>query len=163
MALGRIPRFSPSFGPGEIRAVVPALIGPQDDAGAARRFEAAFSSYIGVKHAIMVPSARFGFWLLLDAWGFGAGDEILIPALTYFAIPGMAVTRGCTPVFVDTERTTYAIDPAKSTPNKRNTLRQPTNGNSHCTGSVDATIPSAPVISIQELARICAPVEYHRR
>jgi perosamine synthetase len=113
MALGRIPRFSPSFGPGEIRAVVPALIGPQDDAGAARRFEAAFSSYIGVKHAIMVPSARFGFWLLLDAWGFGAGDEILIPALTYFAIPGMAVTRGCTPVFVDTERTTYAIDPAK--------------------------------------------------
>ena len=38
----------------------------------------------------MVPSARYGFYLLLRALGVGEGDEVIIPALTYYAIPAMA-------------------------------------------------------------------------
>jgi hypothetical protein len=38
----------------------------------------------------------------------------------------------------------------------QNTPRQPSNGSSHCTGSVDATMPNEPVISIHDAARICA-------
>ena len=39
----------------------------------------------------MVPSARYGS-LLCRALGVGEGDEVIIPALTYYAIPLMAPT-----------------------------------------------------------------------
>ena len=37
------------------------------------QFEQRFANYIGVKNAVMVPSARYGFYLLLKA--FGVADE----------------------------------------------------------------------------------------
>ncbi len=45
----------------------------------------------------------------------------------------------------------------------QNSPRQPSIGSSHCTGSVDASMPSEPVISIQALARSCAPASNQRR
>jgi len=54
--------------------------------------------------------------------------------------------------------------PTASRPAKaQNSPRQPICGNSHCTGSVEASMPSDPVISIQELARSCAASENRRR
>ena len=38
----------------------------------------------------------------------------------------------------------------------QNKPRQPSVGSNHCTGKVEAIIPSEPAISIQELARSCA-------
>lgn len=111
MAFGRIPRFSPSFGGGEFVAAARALVRPPDDDVAVRAFEQSFAEFVGAKHAIMVPSARFGFYLLLEAWDLGPGDEVILPSLTYFAIPGMAATKGCVPVFADTTATSYTLDP----------------------------------------------------
>ncbi len=45
----------------------------------------------------------------------------------------------------------------------QNRPRQPVNGSSHCTGSVAATMPSEPVMSIQELVRICVAGVSQRR
>ena len=45
----------------------------------------------------------------------------------------------------------------------QNRPRQPTTGISHCTGRVDATMPSEPDINIQELARNCAAGVNQRR
>ena len=45
----------------------------------------------------------------------------------------------------------------------QNSGRQPIRGNSHCTGNVEASIPSEPVMSIQELARIWCSGAYQRR
>ena len=45
----------------------------------------------------------------------------------------------------------------------QNSARQPITGSSHCTGSVEATMPSEPVISIHALARNCAAGLYQRR
>jgi dTDP-4-amino-4,6-dideoxygalactose transaminase len=59
----------------------------------------------------MVPSARYGFYLLLKSWGLGDGDEVIIPALTYFAIPALAKTAGVTPVFADIDLTTHVLCP----------------------------------------------------
>jgi dTDP-4-amino-4,6-dideoxygalactose transaminase len=99
------------------------LLRPGDESSRISAFELAFAEFIGVAHAIMMPSARFGFHQLLRGWGFGPGDEIVIPALTYFAIPGLAVTAGCTPVFADVGASTYTLDPdafeAAITPNTR--------------------------------------------
>jgi dTDP-4-amino-4,6-dideoxygalactose transaminase len=118
VALGCIPRFSPSFSLPELRAATKSLVRPGDDATAVRAFEQAFGEFIGARHAVMVPSARFGFHLLLEAWGIGAQvgghaeDEVILPAMTYFAIPGMAAAAGARPVFADIHPTAFTLDPA---------------------------------------------------
>ena len=49
---------------------------------------------------------------------------------------------------------TRAADPGRIVaPRPQNSARQPSTGISHCTGSVDATMPIEPVINIQELVR----------
>ena len=123
MAFGKIPRFSPSFSLQEavISARYLAQDGPNDEV--VGKFEKRFAEYIGAKHAVMTPSARYGFFLLLEALGIGAGDEVIVPALTYYAIPAMVPLTGATPVFADTGLRTHVLDPesfeAAITPNTK--------------------------------------------
>jgi dTDP-4-amino-4,6-dideoxygalactose transaminase len=112
MAFGKIPRFSPSFSPSEALICAKQLLGLGDDDEAVREFEARFAEFIGVKHAVMVPSARYGLFLLLESLGIGDGDEVIIPALTYFAIPAMTELSGAKPVFADVGLHTHVLDPA---------------------------------------------------
>ena len=56
-----------------------------------------------------------------------------------------------------------SIDRAISAARPQNSGRQPASGTSHCTGRVEASMPKEPVISIQELARSCAPGSSQRR
>ena len=111
MAFGKIPRFSPSFSPKEAFIALRYLMqaGPNDEV--VRKFEQRFAQYIGVEHAVMVPSARFGFYLLLEAYGVGQEDEVIIPGLTYFAIPAMVPLHGAKPVFADIGLSTHVLDP----------------------------------------------------
>ena len=111
MPFGRIPRFSPSFSPSEALLSARYLLqdGPNDEVVA--KFEQAFAAYIGSRHAVMVPSARYGFYLLLRALGIGDGDEVIVPALTYFAIPAMVPLTGARPVFADIGLRTHVLDP----------------------------------------------------
>ncbi len=111
MAFGRIPRFSPSFSPSEAALSARWLVASGDDNARVADWEAEFASYIGARHAVMVPSARFGFYLLLKALGIGAGDEVIIPALTYFAIPAMVPLTGARPVFADVGLRSHVLDP----------------------------------------------------
>jgi perosamine synthetase len=112
MPFGRIPRFSPSFSPSEALLSARYLLrdGPDDEVVA--KFEREFASYIGARHAVMVPSARYGFYLLLRALGIGEGDEVIVPAMTYFAIPAMVPLTGARPVFADIGLRTHVLDPA---------------------------------------------------
>lgn len=112
MYFGRIPRFSPSFSPAEALIAARYLARPHDDAEEVRRFERSFADFVGARHAIMTPSARYAFYLLLQAMGIGEGDEVVIPGLTYFAIPSIAVTAGVVPVFADVGLTSHVLDPA---------------------------------------------------
>lgn len=115
MAFGRIPRFSPSFSPVEAAISLRWLAQGSLDQSVDRRkvdeWEAAFARYIGAAHAVMVPSARFGFYLLLEALGIGEGDEVIVPALTYFAIPAMVPLTGARPVFADVGLRSHVLDP----------------------------------------------------
>ena len=56
-----------------------------------------------------------------------------------------------------------SIDNPVSAARIQNMGRQPVKGMSHCTGSVEASMPSEPVMSIHELARSCAPLLSQRR
>jgi dTDP-4-amino-4,6-dideoxygalactose transaminase len=112
MYFGRIPRFSPSFSLSEAWISARHIAVPPEDGPAVKQFEEAFAAFIGAKHAVMTPSARYAFYLLLGAHGIGAGDEVIIPGLTYFAIPSMAITAGVRPVFADIGLQTHVLDPA---------------------------------------------------
>ena len=112
MAFGKIPRFSPSFSPAEAWICTKHLIGAGEGPELVGEFEATFAQTIGAKHGVMVPSARYGLYLLLQGLGLKEGDEVVIPGLTYFAIPAMVELLGAKPVFADIGLHTHVLDPA---------------------------------------------------
>lgn len=110
MAFGRIPRFSPSFSPSEAWICTKHLLGMGGDDDLVGEFERSFAEFIGAKHGVMVPSARYGLYLILEGLGIGEGDEVIVPGITYFAIPAMVELLGATPVFVDIGLNTHVLD-----------------------------------------------------
>lgn len=69
--------------------------------------------YIKHKYIIYVHSSRWGLLLLLKALDLKDGDEVIIPAYTYFAVPSAIIRAGCIPVFVDIKKNNINIDPLK--------------------------------------------------
>ncbi len=84
------------------------ILGP-----AVTRFEESIASYLGVDHAIGLASGTDALVLALRALNIGAGDEVIIPAYTFFATAGTVMSVGATPVFVDVDPSTYEIDVAE--------------------------------------------------
>lgn len=76
-------------------------------------FEREFAAYCGVKHAIGCANGLDALKLIIQAYGFGSGDEIIAPANTYIASLIAISANGATPVLVEPDITTYLIDPAK--------------------------------------------------
>jgi dTDP-4-amino-4,6-dideoxygalactose transaminase len=65
------------------------------------RFEAAFSDYVGVRHAVAVSSGTAGLHLMCLTAGLGPGDEVIVPSLTFVATVNAVRYTGATPVFAD--------------------------------------------------------------
>lgn len=76
-------------------------------------FEKEFSEYCGVKHAIGCANGLDALKLIIQAYGFGSGDEIIAPANTYIASLISISANGATPVLVEPDINTYLIDPEK--------------------------------------------------
>jgi len=82
------------------------LLGKEDEA-----FERDFAAYCGVKHAIGVANGLDALRLIIKAYGFLEGDEIIVPANTYIASILAISDNGCTPVLVEPDINTYNINP----------------------------------------------------
>ncbi|MFI5046681.1 MAG: DegT/DnrJ/EryC1/StrS family aminotransferase [Acidimicrobiia bacterium] len=82
------------------------LLGPELAA-----FESELVSYTGRRHAIGVASGTDALRLALVAMGVGPSDEVLVPAFTAVPTAAAVCATGATPVFVDVDPTTAAIDP----------------------------------------------------
>ncbi|MDQ1558594.1 MAG: hypothetical protein QOD32_1654 [Pyrinomonadaceae bacterium] len=76
-------------------------------------FEAAFAEYLGARFCVGVSSGTAAVQLAVTACGVTAGDEVLVPANTFFATAEAVSTAGATPVFVDADPVSYTIDPTK--------------------------------------------------
>lgn len=82
------------------------FVGGEEVAG----FEAMLASFVGTEHAVGVNSGTAALQLALMAAGIGRGDEVILPANTFFATAEAVVAVGADPVLVDCERGTALID-----------------------------------------------------
>lgn len=75
-------------------------------------FESEWAAYCNAAHAVGVGNGTDAIQLALRSAGIGAGDQVLVPALTA-AFTALAVSMtGATPVFVDVDPVHYTLDPA---------------------------------------------------
>src|SRR5688572_13655014 len=79
----------------------------------AAAFESEFAEYLGVGHCVAVANGTDAIEIALKAVGIEPGDEVLVPANTFFATAEAVGNIGAIPVFVDCDAATYNIDAAK--------------------------------------------------
>jgi dTDP-4-amino-4,6-dideoxygalactose transaminase len=76
-----------------------------------KAFEREFAQYVHMPHAIAVSNGTVSIEMALRAFGIGAGDEVIIPARSFFATASAVIAIGAEPVFADVEIETQNIDP----------------------------------------------------
>jgi dTDP-4-amino-4,6-dideoxygalactose transaminase len=79
-----------------------------------RAFEAEFAEYCGAPLAISVANGTVALELALKALGVGPGDEVIVPARSFFASTSCVVAVGATPVFADVDPVSQTIDVASA-------------------------------------------------
>lgn len=75
-----------------------------------QKFEADFSKYLGLEHVISCANGTDSLEILLEAYGIGAGDEVIVPALSWISSSEAIGRCGATPVFVDVCEDTLLMD-----------------------------------------------------
>lgn len=76
----------------------------------AARLEEVFRERLGAPHALAVTSATAGLHLVLAAMGVGAGDEVIVPALTWPSTANVVELLGARAVFADVDAETLQMD-----------------------------------------------------
>lgn len=84
-----------------------APLGPQVEA-----FEREFAEVVGARHALALSSGTAAIHLALILAGVGPGDEVVVSTLTFAASAFPVLYLGARPVFIDSERTSWNMDPA---------------------------------------------------
>lgn len=109
-----LPFALPDYGEAEQLAVRDVLASGWITTGPkTKAFEAAFANAVGAKHAIAVNSCTAALHLALEAAGVAAGDEVITTPYTFAASAEVIRYFGATPRFVDVDRRTFNIDPAR--------------------------------------------------
>ncbi len=75
------------------------------------RLEQELCDYTGAKHVIVVGNGTDALILMLRAAGIGPGDEVIVPAYSFFATASSVLHAGAQPVMVDILPGSYALDP----------------------------------------------------
>ena len=83
-----------------------APLGPHVDA-----FEKEFAQKVDMPHAVALSSGTAALHLSLRLSGVSAGDEVLTSTLTFVATANAVTYCGAKPVFIDSERDTWNMDP----------------------------------------------------
>lgn len=74
-------------------------------------FEKRFADFLGVKRVVGTSSCTQSLFLVLKALEIKEGDEVIVPALTFFATANAVLHAGARPVFVDSDPSTGNMDP----------------------------------------------------
>jgi perosamine synthetase len=73
-------------------------------------FEKIVAEYCGVPYAVAVSNGTVALHLALVALGIGAGDEVIVPDLTFAATANAVIYTGATPLLADVETESWTID-----------------------------------------------------
>jgi perosamine synthetase len=110
----KIPIYQPSFDGNEKKYVNDCL----DSSWISSKgkyislFEKKFGEFIGINHSTTVSNGTVALHLALVTLGVGDGDEVIVPSFTYIASVSTIVITGAKPVFVDSLKETWQMDPA---------------------------------------------------
>ena len=74
--------------------------------------EAACNEYLGIDSATFVTNATAGFEIAYKYANLKAGDEVIVPAITFVATMAYPLAIGCKLVFADVDPRTINMDPA---------------------------------------------------
>lgn len=98
----------------DIESVVKTLRGDYLTTGpSVSEFEKRIAAYVGSKYAVAVSNGTAALHCACYAAGIKAGDEVLVPAITFAASSNCVLYCGGKPVFVDINPDTYNIDISK--------------------------------------------------
>ena len=75
-----------------------------------------WADYLGVKYCIPVNSGTAALHMCVAGLGIEPGDEVIIPAFTFWASAAAVLHHNAIPVFVDIDPRTYCIDPDEIEP-----------------------------------------------
>ncbi len=107
-----IPYSRQTIGADDIREVVKTLKSPFLTQGPkVAEFEKAVAKYTGTKYAVTFSNGTTALHAAYAAAGIGAGDEVILPALTFAATSNAALYLGAKPVFADSDPDTGNLDP----------------------------------------------------
>lgn len=107
----RIPIARPEMGEPEWQAVREVIEsgwvtqGPRVEA-----FEKAMADYCQAEHAVAVSSCTTALHLALVVAGVEAGDEVIVPSMSFIATANSVAHTGATPVFAEVEPDTFNLD-----------------------------------------------------
>ncbi len=99
----------------EVMSVIFQIFNPSKARGRSLmpEFERAYAEFIGTREAVSFSNCRSALYFSLEALDFRKGDEIIVPAFTFWAEVEVVVLAGLKPVFVDVEFETMNIDASR--------------------------------------------------
>ena len=74
-------------------------------------FEKRIADYLGSEYCLVFNSGGTALHSLMNAYGFGPDDEIIVPSFTFIATAYAPIYVGAKPVFADIEKETFGLDP----------------------------------------------------
>jgi dTDP-4-amino-4,6-dideoxygalactose transaminase len=78
-----------------------------------KQFEKDITAYVGCKTTVCVNSWTNGMQVLLNWWGIGEGDEVILPAYTYCASGNVVLHSGAKLIMVDINHDDFNISVEK--------------------------------------------------
>ena len=79
--------------------------------GVVAEFEKKYAELMGTKRCLGTTNGTNALFTAIAALDIGAGDEVLVGPYTFIATVDAILLNGALPVFVDTDRETFTVDP----------------------------------------------------
>jgi perosamine synthetase len=142
----KIPWWEPQVGPDEYELLKQVLDSNYlNDGAVTRQFERSLADRTGARHAVAVTSGTAALYLALLAVGVGAGDEVVVPDLTFIATANAVRATGAAVILADIDPRTLCLDP--------NAFEQAITGRTRAVIPVHVSGRGAAMVDILRIAR----------
>ncbi len=115
IADGGIPLYRPDLSGNERKYVLDCIDSTwiSSNGEYVQKFERALCDITGAPHAIVLCNGTVALHLALHCLDIGPGDEVIVPTFTYIASVNAITQTGARPVFAESRRSDWLIDPTK--------------------------------------------------